>query len=575
MKIDKEVRRGLVGRRYVLSAISLAALALASTPASAIKIDSGSPDLDLTLDTTVRYNAAMRTGERDLRLVPAASVDEGNWLFDKNDLVLSRLDLYSEFDLTYKNQVGLRASASGWYDHNFPGKSRSDPRFATTPNYTNNDFTPYIKRYYQGPSAEFMDAFAWTNVSLGSTTLNLKAGRLAWLPGEFLFGNGGSVSYSMAPNDGRKSDISPGSSAKETAIPIGQLAATWQVANDLTVMGQYTAEFRTSRISEGGTFWAVGDTSLEGPQFISNPAVPRVDSFQGKEGDVALGVKWAPAALNGDALSLWYRKFDDKAPTWQNQVGVTATGTRIGRAVYAKGIELLGLTYNTGIGGWSTGIELNYRKKMPLAVRSGFAFGTFPGTINDPGMEGPRGDTVHFLASTVFTINKNPMFDSGALVMQFDATRLQKITSGANLYNGEGGNAACVDNLVLRGCSTRHAASVAIQFAPTWQQALPSMDISAPILLLYGLKGNAAAAGAGTLPQGSYIFRPGLRAEYLVGAYKHQFDLTWTARGGKKGMLDNGAGAVNGHGGAQLFNASGLANFGDRNFLNFTYQTAF
>jgi hypothetical protein len=32
---------------------------------------------------------------------------------------------------------------------------------------------------------------------------------------------------------------------------------------------------------------------------------------------------------------------------------------------------------------------------------------------------------------------------------------------------------------------------------------------------------------------------------------------------------------VNGHGGAAQFNASGLANFRDRNYVNFTYQTAF
>lgn len=273
-------------------------------------------------------------------------------------------------------------------------------------------------------------------------------------------------------------------------------------------------------------------------------------------------------------MQLWYRKFDDKNPTWQNQVGI-AGGARTGRAVYAKDIELLGLAYNTSRGGWGTGVELNYRRRMPLAMRSGVAFGTTTGLINDPGMEGPRGNTIHFLASTAFTINKNPVFDSGSLALQFDATRLQKITSGANLYNGQGGNADCVDNLVLRGCSTRNAFSIGANFTPTWQQVMPSTDISLPLLLLYGLKGNAAAVGAGTLPQGSFLFKPGVRVEYLKGAYKHQFDLAFTARGGKTGMLDNGAGAVNGHGGAQLYNASGLANFRDRNFVSFTYQTAF
>ena len=64
-------------------------------------------------------------------------------------------------------------------------------------------------------------------------------------------------------------------------------------------MGQYTAEFRSSRISEGGTFWQVNDTALEGPPFISNPAVPRGASFQGDKGDVALGLKWSPREARG------------------------------------------------------------------------------------------------------------------------------------------------------------------------------------------------------------------------------------------------------------------------------------
>ena len=83
----------------------------------------------------------------------------------------------------------------------------------------------------------------------------------------------------------------------------------------------------------------------------------------------------------------------------------------------------------------------------------------------------------------------------------------------AGLYNGEGGNAACVDELVLRNCSTRHAASIGVSFTPTWQQVMPSMDVSLPVFLTYGLEGNAAAVGAGITPEGSWLFRPAVRLE--------------------------------------------------------------
>jgi hypothetical protein len=555
--------------QWRLSLIAAAATLCVMPQAQAVQINTDNPDLAMTLDTTVRYNAAWRTSERDMALVNT-NTDEGNFLFNKRDLVLSRVDLFSEFDLTWKQQAGLRISASAWYDNNFPDKGRSAPAFAGAPNYANNNFTPYVTRYYQGPSGEFGDAFVWGNFNLGSTQMNVKAGRFAWLPGEFLLGNGGSASFSMAPSDGRKSDLSPGASAKETALPIGQVAVTWQLNPEISLLTQVTGEFRTSRISEGGTFFQVSDVALEGPQFVSNPAVPRKESFKGGSGDISLGLKWQPHWAEGDAFGLWVRRFDDKNPTWSQQVQInnfaaSPTTGRLARAVYAKDIELFGLTYNTVLGGWGTGVELNMRRNMPLASTGTFSTIASPGLIVDPELEGARGTTVHALLSGALTLNKNKIFDSGVIALQVDYTRLQSITKNQTRFNGAMSGVAgrCANEEIIRGCSTRQALSIGGNFTPTWQQALPSVDISLPVTLLYGIKGNAAAVGAGTVPEGSYLLRIGARAEYLVSRYKHQFDLSYTQRDGKAGTA----------GGAQAF--SGFANFRDRNYLSFTYQTAF
>jgi hypothetical protein len=144
MSNERGSRRRALRSEHALKAACIGAAVAMAAPAAAFKIDTGSPDLELTLDTTVRYNAAMRTGERDLWLVNSPAVDEGNWLFGKNDTALSRFDIYSEFDLNYKRNMGLRLSAAGWYDNNFPDRSRSDPRFSTVPNYARNEFTGYI-----------------------------------------------------------------------------------------------------------------------------------------------------------------------------------------------------------------------------------------------------------------------------------------------------------------------------------------------------------------------------------------------------------------------------------------------
>jgi hypothetical protein len=85
---------------------------------------------------------------------------------------------------------------------------------------------------------------------------------------------------------------------------------------------------------------------------------------------------------------------------------------------------------------------------------------------------------------------------------------------------------------------------------------------------LYGLKGNSGIVGAGTLPQSSYIARIGARFEYLSGQTKHQFDLAYTTRDGKKGVLPGQPAGV-----ATTY--SGLANLRDRDYVSLTYQTAF
>lgn len=563
--------RRLAQRSWRHAACMLSAAGLCS-PAFALKLTMPDPDFAVSLDTTVRYNAAMRTKAQETGLMRKFGIGGGDSLYAKDDLALSRLDLFSELDLAYKGNMGLRVSAAAWYDHNFPD---SNPNVVTASSYSGNVFNGYVKRYYQGPSAEFLDAFAWGNVKLGETELNLKLGRLAWLPGEFLITNGNSLSFSMAPSDGQKGDLSPGASAKETALPIAQLAANWQVLPDLTVMGQYTLEFRSSRISEGGTFFNTqGDTVLNGPGFVVPGTVPRAASFEGEKGDIGLGLKWSPQWANG-AISAWYRKFDDKNPTWGNQIFATsfispAPGVTLpvgtARAVYAKDIELLGLAYNTVLASWSVGAEVNVRKNMPLASTG--LYGTIPNaTVNDPTMEGARGRTVHALLSAVQTLNKNALFDSGVLVMQLDYAHLDAITKNARFFNGAASGVAgrCANEEVLRGCSTRDAFSLGAVFTPTWQQVFPSMDISLPVVALFGLKGTPAALGTSMLPEKSWLFKAGARLEWVTGAMKHQFDLGYTTRSGATGVLP----------GQTALTYSGLANFRDRNYLSFTYQTGF
>ncbi|MNF37434.1 hypothetical protein D3C84_183550 [compost metagenome] len=560
-------RKRFASRTPTAAPFMVASLCLAigvANQANAFSIDSGNPDLTMSLDTTIRYNQGWRVDGRDKTLANNVNFDEGNYLFDKGDVMLSRLDIFSEFDLNWQNRYGIRVSGAGWYDHNFPDESESAPGLEARANYRNNRFSGVVDRYYAGPSAEFRDYFVWGNFNIGSTELNAKLGNFAWLPGEFLFGNGSSVSYAMTPNDGLLSDLSPGASAKETALPIGQFGTTWQLLPELSLNFQYTYEFEPSRVSEGGTYFAVADGQLRGPDFLA-PGVERRDAREGDNGDIAVGLRWSPEWALDSSFGLWYRKFDDKNASWANQV-IVPGASPYARAVYAKDIELYGLTWNGVYKSISIGAEVNYRTNMPLNT-TGQTFLAI-GQPEPHDLDGARGDTVHALLSGVFTINKNALFDNAALAAQLDYMHLVKVTDNEQFFNAsenEGGSVAgrCEDKELLRGCSTKNAASFSVSFTPTWQQALPSVDVSLPMFATYGLYGNPAAQNAGIPPEDSYLVKVGPRVEYFAGSMKHQFDLAYTVRNGRTGTL-NGNNAY-----------SGLAFLHDRDTLILTYQTAF
>ena len=78
------------------------------------EFDTGNPDLKVRFDTNVKYSNAWRVKDRQDKLVADANLDDGDRNFDKG-LISNRLDLFSEFDVSYQ-KVGARVSGAAWYD---------------------------------------------------------------------------------------------------------------------------------------------------------------------------------------------------------------------------------------------------------------------------------------------------------------------------------------------------------------------------------------------------------------------------------------------------------------------------
>ncbi|MBA3028477.1 MAG: DUF1302 domain-containing protein [Desulfobacteraceae bacterium] len=391
--------------------------------AHAFTINPDTPDLKLTWNNSLRYNGAMRMQARDPIIANNAQFDQGDALFGRYRTITNRLDWLSEFDLAYRRQYGLRVSATGWYDTAYGRKGRSNPEAlgaeAAPVSYTDNKFTSYVKRYYAGPSAELLDAFVFSIFEAGNTVWNVKAGRHALVWGESLFGSTHAISYSQVPGDGMKTISNPGASPKETALPVHQLSMLAQINREVSLVASLGFEWRPNRIPEGGTYFGA-DGVNEGPN------VRRLPPMEGTSGDFGLGLKWSPTGLDG-TLGFYARRFDDKGG-WLAQAATDGQT----RAVYARDIELIGVSLAKNIRGVSVGAELSHRMDGPLTSDAAASAGPAWG------YEGARGDTWHGLLNGVASLCPRPFYDSANLAAELAWSGIDRVTRNRPLYRAKG-----------------------------------------------------------------------------------------------------------------------------------------
>jgi Protein of unknown function (DUF1302) len=557
-----------------LNAVAAAAmLALACSGAQAFEFETGNPDLSVRWDNTLRANYGVRVEDRDSKIGNSALADEGTYSFDKNDAVAQRLDLLSELDVVYKKRFGFRVSGAGWYDAAYDGKSKSNPLFAAIPSYIGNNYSPYTKRFYRGPSGEVLDAFVFGGFDLGDVPVQAKAGRhtLYWGESLFLGGHLHSISYAQNPLDLQKGFATPGTEAKELFRPLNQLSGQAQLSDTLSVAGQYMLEWEAARYPEGGTYLGPVDFVFNGPdrQFIpANPVTgaPAFFAMRGnpaepkQHGEFGLSARWSPKALDG-TVGFYYRRFADKLP----QTFITQApplGPPRYNLIYADDIDLFGVSLAKNIAGISWGAEISQRRNTPLnSPPLGVAL-VLPGQGET---KGPRGDTWHALLNAAGVIPKTPLFDAATWIAEVQWSQWSKVRSGANLFQAIGfapcnATATAPARDKWDGCTTKNYVGTSVGFTPTWYQVFPGVDLSAPLTYAVGLSGNAATVFGGNEGLGNYSV--GLGADVQQ---KYRFDLKYIDFVGR--YKDNGTAVTS---------QNGLTTFlKDRGFVSLTFKTTF
>lgn len=522
----RPIINGLSGVRTIRGVVGLVfASALTGLPiaAQAVELDLGGRDWIINLDTNIQYTAGVRLADRDEEIAGNPTNSQSDHLFDQWDFVTNRLQVLSEFQGVYQNRYGFRVTASIWKDWAFDDDDVAlNPRFPDSFSvYPSGLFSQRSERFHiQGE--ELLDAYVFANIDVGEVPVSIKAGRLTQQWGNAFFFGFSNIAYSQHPQDFIKAFTQPGSELKELFLPRRQILVSADLSNELSITGQYFAEWDPHRFPEGGTYLAPADILFEGPR----TAGPVTDIFgdpitagllfepdeDEANNDWGLQVSWAPDWARGE-LSFYFRNLDEVQP-W-TMLELLPTGGGNIHLSYADDTKLYGLAYETDIAGVSVGMEVSHRQDTALNT----AF--FSGALGEF-REGARGDIYNVILNSFSTFSGNRFWDQADLIAEISYTHLDKVTRNAGVFLGEG-SPACVDTLdpatpgdSTDGCATQNALAFAAQFVPKWLQPIPSVNLSLPIFVQWGVSGNPAYAGGSFFAENSVLWSIGLSATYRI-----------------------------------------------------------
>jgi len=496
-------------KRRALPPLKLLTLVMAGVGAlpyvQAMDLDTGE-NWDTSLNTTVQYSMGWRTQGRNSGIANNPSYDEGDYKFDRGDMVTNRISALVELQGVYNQRMGYRLSGSAWKDFAYDDKVKTNPAFESISSYRDDRYSSTTKKFHMR-GAELLDAFVFYNTDVGDTPLYLKAGRFTQYWGNAFFFGFSNIAYSQHPIDYQKSFSAPGTEIKELFLPRTQLMATADLTPELSVSAQYFLEFRPNRFPEGGTYLGPFDFLYAGPNQAPSLGMPVTAGHENKPDDVndnfGIKVSWSPEWAEGD-LGFYYRQFDEVQPL--ALLDVYANGTGRVHSEFVEKTKLYGLSYEVNLGPVSTGMELSYRQDTGLSS---------PMTNNQIGAynKGATGDIANLIINGLYTLGQTPLWDTGSLVAELSYTRLVDVTHNKELYSGIG-YAGCGGGSKSDGCATRNALAVAVSFEPQWLQVFPSVDLSAPMTLTYGVNGNPAYNGGAFYAEGTQIYSFGIKATY-------------------------------------------------------------
>lgn len=545
-----------------------------------MEIPTGSEDLAVHWDTTLRYNLGWRTQAASPSILGNANYDDGDRNLPKGHVVANRLDLLTEADVVWRERLGARVSAAGWSDGAYGSLANDSTASANTlvdGKPAPGQLSPYARRFAKGPSGELLDAFAFASVRFADEgTASLRAGRHVAYWGEGLLVSAAvhGVSYGQYPLDLWKALATPGTELKELYRPRNGLTVQLQPTSELSLAGQAFFDWEATRYPESGSYLTVNDAFLRGADSLVVAPNTRLlrgsDGLPHRTGDWGLAARWSPGWLQGTA-GLYLRRTADVQPqlavtpaTAALPVPCTAVGAtalpsgacyinpaaatpaqlaagQVGRyqLFFGRRIDIVGLSLSRPLGDMSLGAEFNHRHNMPL---QSIPVGVLPprlanaaaGQVSTTALAalqgdtpGARGNTAHGVVTLVGNASLAPLFETAAWQVEAVWNRWLSVTKnpaafkGSEAYrHGQDGTLAPLQPGHGRNEDgvTRDYFGLGVNFAPTWFNVWPSVNLSLPLAWSGGLSGNSAVVSGGNQGAGSWSVGvvADVRAAYTV-----------------------------------------------------------
>ncbi len=450
--------------------------------------------LQIRWDNSVKYTIGARTTKpspyfTDFAANPGSiNTNDGDGAFQRGDLITNRFDILSEFDVVAKDAYnsGLRLSAAAWYDQVYRGSHDAVP-FTNATSVPSNEFTSYA-RVYAGRNIELYDAFVHSGADIGGHRLAFRLGRHTLTWGEsLLLANG--ISAAQAPVDVTKVLTVPGLQVKDFFMPVNQLSGSLELSSNWSLQSYYQLEYRATRVPAPGTYFSTADIVFDGAEnaFFGPGLTPRsgTQKPKGAKGQYGVALLYRNPNVGWD-FGAYYLRYTARTPQIYLQLDPTFTPSNY-FFVYPQKIDIFALSTSGHVGDASMAGEVSVHNNMPL-VSNGVGV-VFPGAVADGAGNPlyPVGRTLHFQASTIWTLPTLPLWDSSSLLAEFGGNTLMSVTKNRATYDSNNDGAT----------HARTTLGLAVQFEPVWYQALPNVDLSLPIALNYNFNRKPSAVDPG------------------------------------------------------------------------------